>query len=218
MKIIRISLIFLFFWEQSSFAREYLILQSTTSTANTGLLDKLSENFFLESGIEIRAVAVGTGMAIENAKKGNADLLMVHSKMDEIKFVEDGYGSERFDLMYNDFVVVGPNDDPAKIAIKTSINDVMVSLYNEDYNFVSRDDNSGTHKKEILLWKLTGLSAPNNSSYIKTGSGMANTLNIAAETYSYLLTDRGTWLSFKNKKNLKILFEKDLLNRQGCNM
>tara|TARA_Y100000996_G_scaffold415501_1_gene410627 strand:- start:6681 stop:7436 length:756 start_codon:yes stop_codon:yes gene_type:complete len=193
------------------FARDYLILQSTTSTANTGLLEKLSEVFLHEKGIEIRAVAVGTGMAIENAKKGNADLLMVHSKLDEIKFIEDGFGSERFDLMYNDFVIVGPSNDPVKIANKKSINEVMKTLYQEDNKFISRDDNSGTHKKEILLWESAGLPIPEDSTYIKTGSGMANTLNIAAEMNSYVLTDRGTWLSFKNKKNLKILFDKDPL-------
>ncbi len=211
MKIFKIFFIFLFFSSQPSISRDYLILQSTTSTANTGLLEKLSEVFFQESGIEIRAVAVGTGMAIENAKKGNADLLMVHSKLDEIKFIEDGFGSQRFDLMYNDFVIVGPSNDPAKIANKKSIKEVMKILHQDENKFISRDDNSGTHKKEISLWKSTGLSIPDDSSYVKTGSGMANTLNIAAEMYSYVLTDRGTWLSFKNKKDLKILFDKDPL-------
>tara|TARA_B100000674_G_C37798744_1_gene895384 strand:- start:198 stop:992 length:795 start_codon:yes stop_codon:yes gene_type:complete len=208
LKISKIFFIFLFFL-QNSFARDYLILQSTTSTANTGLLEKLSESFFQESGIEIRSVAVGTGMAIENAKKGNADLLIVHSKIDEIKFIEDGFGSQRFDIMYNDFVIVGPINDPAKIADKQSIKEVMKILHKKNNKFISRDDNSGTHKKEMSLWESSDLSIPDDSSYVKTGSGMANTLNIAAEMYSYVLTDRGTWLSFKNKKNLKILFDKD---------
>lgn len=201
----------------NALARDYIIVQSTTSTANTGLLDVLSKNFLEETGIEVRAVAVGTGTAIANAKKGDGDVLMVHAKADEIKFVEEGYGVERFDLMYNDFVIVGPKDDPAGISKLNNIQDVMTVLSSDEYKFISRDDNSGTHKKELSLWKLANLSPEDNASYIKTGSGMANTINVASEMNAYVLTDRGTWISFANKKDLQILYEGDeaLFNPYG---
>lgn len=190
-------------------SREYIVLQSTTSTANTGLLETLTDNFFQETGIEVRAIAVGTGTAIQNAKRGDGDVLLVHSKLDEMKFVEEGYGVERFELMYNDFVIVGPSNDPAKIENASSLNEVMHILHSSESKFISRDDNSGTHKKELFLWKNANLVSLSSNSYIKTGSGMANTLNIAAEMQAYTLTDRGTWTTFANKKNLKILFDKD---------
>ena len=198
-------------------ARDYIIVQSTTSTANTGLLDLLSEKFLEETGIEVRAVAVGTGTAIANAKKGDGDVLMVHAKQDELKFVEEGYGVERFDLMYNDFVIVGPKNDPANIKDENEIADVMKKLSSPSFKFISRDDNSGTNKKELSLWKIIGIQSPDHSSYIKTGSGMANTINVAAEMQGYILTDRGTWISFTNKNNLAILFEGDsaLFNPYG---
>jgi tungstate transport system substrate-binding protein len=198
-------------------ARDYIIVQSTTSTANTGLLDLLSEKFLEETGIEIRAVAVGTGTAIANAKKGDGDVLMVHAKQDELKFVEEGYGVERFDLMYNDFVIVGPKNDPANIKDENEIAGVMKKLSSPSFKFISRDDNSGTHKKELSLWKIIGIQSPDHSSYIKTGSGMANTINVAAEMQGYVLTDRGTWISFTNKNDLAILFEGDsaLFNPYG---
>jgi len=198
-------------------ARDYIIVQSTTSTANTGLLDLLSEKFLEETGIEVRAVAVGTGTAIANAKKGDGDVLMVHAKQDELKFVEEGYGVERFDLMYNDFIIVGPKNDPANIKDENEIADVMKKLSSPSFKFISRDDNSGTHKKELSLWKIIGIQSPDHSSYIKTGSGMANTINVAAEMQGYILTDRGTWISFTNKNDLAILFEGDsaLFNPYG---
>jgi tungstate transport system substrate-binding protein len=198
-------------------ARDYIIVQSTTSTANTGLLDLLSEKFLEETGIEIRAVAVGTGTAIANAKKGDGDVLMVHAKQDELKFVEEGYGVERFDLMYNDFVIVGPKNDPANIKDENEIAGVMKKLSSPSFKFISRDDNSGTNKKELSLWKIIGIQSPDHSSYIKTGSGMANTINVAAEMQGYVLTDRGTWISFTNKNDLAILFEGDsaLFNPYG---
>jgi tungstate transport system substrate-binding protein len=198
-------------------ARDYIIVQSTTSTANTGLLDLLSEKFLEQTGIEVRAVAVGTGTAIANAKKGDGDVLMVHAKQDELKFVEEGYGVERFDLMYNDFIIVGPKNDPANIKDENEIADVMKKLSSPSFKFISRDDNSGTHKKELSLWKIIGIQSPDHSSYIKTGSGMANTINVAAEMQGYILTDRGTWISFTNKNNLAILFEGDsaLFNPYG---
>ena len=214
---IKILFLILILSISNSFSRDYIVVQSTTSTANTGLLDVLSEEFFQDTGIEIRAVAVGTGTAISNAKKGDGDVLLVHSKIDELNFVQDGFGVERFDLMYNDFVIVGPNHDPAKIKDKKNISEVMKTLSNPNYKFISRDDFSGTHKKELSLWHESEISVPSDSSYIKSGSGMASTINIASEMQSYTLTDRGTWIAFQNKNNLDILFENDksLFNPYG---
>ena len=211
-----ISVLFILFSTALN-ARDYIIVQSTTSTVNTGLLETLNDHFFLQTGIEVRAVAVGTGTAIANAKRGDGDILIIHSKLDELKFIKEGFGVERFDLMYNDFIIVGPTSDPANISNKNDINDVMKQLANTKYKFISRDDNSGTHKKELKLWKIANLQVPKDNSYIKTGSSMANTINVAAEMQAYLLTDRGTWISFKNKNNLKILFEKNesLFNPYG---
>ena len=208
MKLLQFLIIF-FFVFNPLLSREYIVLQSTTSTANTGLLEILSDNFFKETGIEVRAIAVGTGTAIQNAKRVDGDLILVHSKTDEIDFVKEGYGVERFDLMYNDFVIVGPSSDPAKIENASSLKEIMNILHSSDTKFISRDDNSGTHKKELSLWKNANLLLPSSNFYIKTGTGMANTLNIASEMQAYTLTDRGTWITFKNKKNLRILFDKD---------
>src|SRR5210317_1443309 len=217
MRIFNSILIIFSLFAHSIQARDYIIVQSTTSTANTGLLDLLSEKFLEETGIEVRAVAVGTGTAIANAQKGDGDILMVHAKQDELKFVEEGYGVERFDLMYNDFIIVGPKNDPANIKDENEIADVMKKLSSPSFKFISRDDNSGTHKKELSLWKIIGIQSPDHSSYIKTGSGMANTINVAAEMQGYILTDRGTWISFTNKNDLAILFEGDsaLFNPYG---
>jgi tungstate transport system substrate-binding protein len=142
---------------------------------------------------------------------------MVHAKQDELKFIEEGYGVERFDLMYNDFVIVGPKNDPANIKDENEITDVMKKLSSPSFKFISRDDNSGTHKKELSLWKMINIKTPQHASYIKTGSGMANTINIAAEMQGYVLTDRGTWIAFTNKNDLTILFEGDsaLFNPYG---
>ena len=199
----KIFILIITLFVSNTFARDYIIVQSTTSTANTGLLDLLSEEFFQDTGIEVRAVAVGTGTAIVNARKGDGDVLMVHSKVDELKFVQDGFGVERYDLMFNDFVILGPNNDPAKIKDKKNILEVMIVLSSPDYKFISRDDYSGTHKKELSLWQESGISIPTDSSYIKSGSGMASTINIANEMQAYVLTDRGTWIAFQNKNNLE---------------
>ena len=217
MSILRLFTLLIILFSTSLNARDYIIVQSTTSTVNTGLLDTLSQQFFLETGIEVRTIAVGTGTAIANAKKGDGDILIVHSKSDELKFIEEGFGVERFDLMYNDFIIVGPRNDPADIGNANDLTDIMKKLSDPSYKFISRDDNSGTHKKEISLWKNSLLQIPQDKSYIKTGSNMANAINIAGEMQAYVLTDRGTWISFRNKKYLKILYEKDkeLFNPYG---
>ena len=144
--------LFIIIFSSSISARDYLIIQSTTSTVSTGLLEYLGDEFFKETGIEIRTVGVGTGQAIKNATRGDADILLVHSKKDEIKFIEEGLGIKRYDLMYNDFVIVGPRADPAKIKNLKDLKSILKILSSGNFKFISRDDNSGTHKKEVSLW------------------------------------------------------------------
>tara|TARA_B100001758_G_C18302072_1_gene552958 strand:- start:31 stop:828 length:798 start_codon:yes stop_codon:yes gene_type:complete len=208
MKFKKISLfIILILFTLNSYSRDYIIVQSTTSIANTGLLDLLSSKFEKQTGIKVRPIAVGTGNAISNAKRGDGDVLMVHSKKDELKFVSDGFGVKRHELMYNNFIIVGPKDDPAKISQENDIKNIMKKISLSNQKFISRDDKSGTHIKENDLWKLANINLFDNRKYIKTGTSMANTLNVASEMNAYTLSDKGTWISFKNKNNLKILFE-----------
>ena len=204
---------FLFiFFSTSIEARKYLIIQSTTSTKNSGLLEVIEEAFEKEFEIDIRFVSGGTGQAIINAKNGNGDLILVHSLEDEIRFVNEGYGVERHEIMYNDFIIVGPANDPANISNVNSITKAMQNLSRGHAPFLSRDDDSGTHKKEQSLWKLAGITIKENDTwYLRNGLGMGITLNMASELNAYTLSDRGTWLSFKNKGNLEVLFEKDKL-------
>ena len=204
---------FLFiFFSTSIEARKYLIIQSTTSTKNSGLLDVIEEVFEKEFEIDIRFVSAGTGQAIINARNGNGDLILVHSLEDEIRFVNEGYGVERHEIMYNDFIIVGPANDPANISNVNSITKAMQNLSRGHVLFLSRDDDSGTHKKEQSLWKLAGITIKENDTwYLRNGLGMGITLNMASELNAYTLSDRGTWLSFKNKGNLEVLFEKDKL-------
>ena len=204
---------FLFiFFSTSIEARKYLIIQSTTSTKNSGLLDVIEEVFEKEFEIDIRFVSAGTGQAIINARNGNGDLILVHSLEDEIRFVKEGYGVERHEIMYNDFIIVGPANDPANISNVNSITKAMQNLSRGHAPFLSRDDDSGTHKKEQSLWKLAGITIKENDTwYLRNGLGMGITLNMASELNAYTLSDRGTWLSFKNKGNLEVLFEKDKL-------
>ena len=205
--------IFLFiFFSTSIDARKYIVIQSTTSTKNSGLLDVIEEVFEKEFKIDIRFVSAGTGQAIINARNGNGDLILVHSLEDEIRFVNEGYGVERHEIMYNDFIIVGPANDPANISNVNSITKAMQNLSRGHAPFLSRDDDSGTHKKEQSLWKLAGITIKENDTwYLRNGLGMGITLNMASELNAYTLSDRGTWLSFKNKGNLEVLFDKDKL-------
>ena len=202
---------FLFIFSSTSIeARKYIIIQSTTSTKNSGLLDVIEEVFEKEFEIDIRFVSAGTGQAIINARNGNGDLILVHSLEDEIRFVNEGYGVERHEIMYNDFIIVGPANDPANISNVNSITKAMQNLSRGHAPFLSRDDDSGTHKKEQSLWKLAGITIKENDTwYLRNGLGMGITLNMASELDAYTLTDRGTWLSFENKKYLDVSFEKD---------
>ncbi len=196
-----------------------IILQSTTSTANSGLYDHILPLFTQKTGITVHVVAVGTGQAIKNARNGDGDVLLVHAKPAEEKFVSDGFGVKRFDVMYNDFIIVGPRADPAKIAGLSDGPSALVMIADAKANFASRGDNSGTHKKEIRLWKAAGIDPATDSGtwYRETGSGMGTTLNVAVGMGAYAMTDRGTWISFKNKGGLAIHVEggDQLFNQYG---
>ena len=203
----------------SSAADRSILLQSTTSTANSGLYDYILPMFTEKTGIKVNVVAVGTGQAIKNSRNGDGDVLLVHAKPSEEQFVAEGFGVERFDVMYNDFVIVGPASDPAGIAGMKDAAAALAKLAGSGAKFASRGDNSGTHKKEMSLWKSAGVDATAGSGdwYRETGSGMGATLNAAVGMEAYALTDRGTWISFKNKADFVIAVEGDaeLFNQYG---
>ncbi len=199
--------------------RPAILLQSTTSTANSGLYDFLLPKFSQSSGVDVHVVAVGTGQAIRNASNCDGDVLLVHAKAAEEAFVAAGHGVTRFDVMYNDFVIVGPEADPAQLADSKSAHDALQAIAASGAIFASRGDNSGTHKKERQLWEMTGKApvAATDRWYRETGSGMGATLNIAIGMRAYTLTDRATWLSFGNKQRHRIVFQGDdgLFNQYG---
>ncbi len=205
-----------------------ITIQSTTSTQNSGLLDAIVPIFTEATGIEAQVVAVGTGQAIRNASNGDGDVLLVHDTPSELAFVADGDGIERFDVMYNDFVIVGPAADPAAIggmpdavAAMDRIADAgeVLSRAGGGTIFVSRGDDSGTHKAELRLWSEADVPVAQASGtwYLETGQGMGATLNIAVGTGAYALTDRATWIAFGNKADLVVLVEGDdrLFNQYG---
>tara|TARA_Y100001960_G_scaffold328540_2_gene417559 strand:+ start:516 stop:1406 length:891 start_codon:yes stop_codon:yes gene_type:complete len=196
-----------------------LVVQSTTSTANSGLYDHILPLFEKAHRIRVHVVAVGTGQAIRNAIRGDGDVLLVHAESDEKQFVEEGWGVKRFDLMFNDFVLVGPAVDPAALLKAQSISDALTRISNEKLLFASRGDDSGTHKKELALWRVAGIDPSDSSGdwYRETGSGMGATLNIAVGMNAYCLTDRATWIGFANKQGLEVLYEDDppLFNQYG---
>lgn len=198
---------------------DFIIVQSTTSTQNSGLFDHILPKFIEKTGIEVRMVAVGTGQALKNARNGDADVVLVHSKPDEEKFVAEGWGVKRHDVMYNDFVIVGPKADPAGVAGLKDADQALEKIAEAKAPFASRGDNSGTHKAELRLWAKTGVDPGESSGdwYLETGSGMGATLNTAVGKRAYTLTDRGTWLSFANKDDFEVLVEGDpkLLNQYG---
>lgn len=197
----------------------FIIVQSTTSTQDSGLFKHLLPMFQKKTGIEVRVVAVGTGQAIKNAQNGDGDVLLVHAKPDEEKFVAAGWGVKRTDVMYNDFVVIGPKRDPAKVAGMKEAAAALKQIAASKSLFDSRGDNSGTHKAELALWKHMGVDvkAASGTWYRETGSGMGATLNAAAGMGAYTISDRATWSSFKNKANLQVVVENDsaLFNQYG---
>jgi len=199
--------------------KKSIIIQSTTSTQNSGLFDHILPMFKEQTGINVKVVAVGTGQALKNGRNGDGDVLLVHAKAAEEKFIAEGYGVKRFDVMYNDFVIVGPKSDPAKLGGTKDIIGALKKLEKAKVPFASRGDDSGTHKKELQLWKTAGIDISTHSGtwYRETGSGMGATLNVAAGMGAYVMSDRATWLAFKNKDNLEILSQGDpmLFNQYG---
>ncbi|MDE0388939.1 MAG: substrate-binding domain-containing protein, partial [Rhodospirillales bacterium] len=183
----------------SARAGDFITVASTTSTQNAGLFDHLLPLFEAETGIEVRVVAVGTGQALRLARNGDADLLLVHDKPSEEAFVAEGYGSERFDLMYNDFVLVGPASDPAGIAGTGDAAVAFAGIAAAKAPFVSRGDDSGTHRREQTLWTAAGVDPTGASGtwYREAGQGMGATLNTTTMMEAYTLADRGTWLSMR---------------------
>ena len=202
-----------------SFGKEYIILQSTTSTQNSGLYDYILPQFIKKNGIDVRVVAVGTGQAIKNAQNCDGDVLIVHSKDSEENFVRSGFGLYRKNLMYNDFVIIGPENDPAKVKSSGNAFEAFKKIFNERAIFASRGDESGTHKTEIKIWNNLNMSTNdfNGGWYRELGLGMGATLNVAVQMDAYVLSDRATWLAFKNKRQHLILFEGDesLFNQYG---
>ena len=196
-----------------------IILQSTTSTQNSGLFDFILPKFTAETGITVNVVAVGTGQALKNGRNGDGDVLLIHAKSAEEKFVTEGFGETRFDVMYNDFVIVGPQDDPAGLAGFQDILAALNKISSNSSTFASRGDDSGTNRKERQLWELAGIDvgAISGTWYRETGSGMGATLNLAAGMGAYTLTDRATWIAFQNKSSMKILSKGDpkLFNQYG---
>jgi tungstate transport system substrate-binding protein len=199
-----------------AFAQDFITVASTTSTENSGLFGHILPIFQAETGIEVRVVSQGTGQALETGRRGDADVVFVHALAQEEQFVAEGYGVQRFDVMYNDFVIVGPNDDPAGLRDAADATAAMAAIASAETSFASRGDDSGTHVAEMALWDAAGV-APAGAWYLSTGSGMGATLNTAAQVPAYALTDRGTWLSFENRGPLEIVFEGDdvLFNPYG---
>ena len=193
-----------------------IVMSSTTSTEQSGLFGFLLPEFKKATGIDIKVVALGTGQALDMARRGDADVVFVHDQAAEEKFVTEGFGLKRFAVMYNDFVVVGPQADPANV----KGNDIVAALKKISAGnapFVSRGDKSGTHAAELRFWNQAALLDKKGGGYKECGCGMGPALNIGASTGAYVLTDRGTWLNFKNRADLKVLVEGDakLFNQYG---
>ena len=200
-------------------AADFITVASTTSTQNSGLFGYILPIFTKKTGIDVHVVAVGTGQAIKIAERGDADVLFVHHRPSEDKFVAEGYSPKRYDVMMNDFVIVGPANDPAGLKDAKTVVEAAKMIAGHDTPFVSRGDNSGTNKKEMEIWKAAGIDPKASSGkwYRESGSGMGATLNMAQGMGAYTLSDRATWISFKNKAGMKIVFQggENLANPYG---
>ncbi len=196
-----------------------IVVASTTSTVDSGLFSHLLPLFKAKTGIEVRVISQGTGQALDTGRRGDADVVFVHAKSQEEKFVADGFGVKRSPVMYNDFVLVGPKGDPAKINGTKDIAAALAKIKSAGATFISRGDKSGTHSAELNLWKIAGIdiAADKGQWYRDIGQGMGAALNAASASNAYVLTDRGTWLSFKNRGELVISVEGDkrLFNQYG---
>jgi tungstate transport system substrate-binding protein len=203
----------------SAFAQRYVTVASTTSTEQSGLFGHILPLFERKTGIEVRVVAVGTGQALDLARRGDADVVFVHAKAAEEEFLREGHGVRRFPVMYNDFVVIGPRADPAGIAGGTDTLEAFRKIKSAGAPFVSRGDRSGTHIAEVNLWSMAGIDIAKEKGawYRETGQGMGPALNTASSMNAYLLSDRATWLAFMNRGDLGVLVEGDtrLMNQYG---
>jgi tungstate transport system substrate-binding protein len=219
-KLIVVTLLLVFFGSTAAVAAETRIrMASTTSTQNSGLFDHILPLFEKKAGIKVDVVAVGTGASIEIGKRGDADVVFVHAKEQELKAVEEGFFVNRHDVMYNDFVIIGPSNDPAKIKGMKSSTDAFKKIAESGQSFVSRGDKSGTNTKELSLWKKAGIEPAGQKWYLEVGQGMEKTQRVADEKRAYTLTDRGTWLATRDKDKLDmvVVLEGDptLFNQYG---
>lgn len=198
---------------------KFITVASTTSTQSSGLFDYLLPIFEKKTGIQVRVVALGTGQALDLARRGDADVVFVHAKAAEEKFLAEGNAVKRFPVMYNDFVIIGPKSDPAKVSGMNNVAEALIKIKDAKAPFVSRGDRSGTNMAELKLWKDAGvdIAADKGAWYRDTGQGMGAALNTAASMNAYLLSDRATWLNFKNRGDLAVLVEGDkrLFNQYG---
>ncbi len=205
--------------ERTAPAETRIRCASTTSTQNSGLFEYLLPIFEKKTGIKVDVVAVGTGAAIEIGKRGDADVVFVHAKEQELKAVEEGFFVNRHDVMFNDFVLIGPSNDPAKIKGMKSAVDAFKKIVQSDSLFVSRGDKSGTNTKELAIWKKTGIEPAGKKWYLEVGQGMEKTQRIADEKRAYTLSDRGTWLATKDKDRLDMVVvlegDQTLFNQYG---
>lgn len=193
----------------ASVQAEDIVLASTTSTQQSGLFGHILPLFTAKTGIGVKVVALGTGQALDTGRRGDADVLLVHDRPAEDKFVADGYGVERRDVMYNDFVLVGPRADPARVKSAKDATEAFKRMAAAGTPFVSRGDKSGTHAAELRFWQAAGVDPKASAGYKEAGSGMGPTLNMSAALGAYTLADRGTWLAFKNRQDLEIVFAGD---------
>jgi len=211
-----VVLLSLLFAQMAHAGDKFITLASTTSTQNSGLFGVILPIFTAKTGIDVHVIAVGTGQALRIGRNGDADVLLVHHRPSENKFVAEGYGIDRLDVMYNDFVIVGPKNDPAKIANSKNVVEAFTKIAKSKSLFASRADDSGTNKKELEIWAQAGIT-PTGSWYMQTGSGMGANLNLSRIKDSYAMTDRGTWITFGNKGELVRLYSGDpgLFNPYG---
>jgi tungstate transport system substrate-binding protein len=197
-----------------------IVVSSTTSTQDSGLFEHISPLFRAKTGIEVKVLSQGTGQALETGRRGDSDVVFVHARPQEEKFVADGFGEKRHAVMYNDFILVGPRSDPAGVKGSKDIAAALKAVKDKGVDFISRGDRSGTHSAELALWKIAGIDiagADKGPWYKEIGQGMGAALNTASASSAYVLADRGTWLSFKNRGDLQVLVEGDkrLFNQYG---
>jgi len=196
---------------------DYITLATTTSTYDSGLLDFLNPIFTEETGLEVQVISQGTGAALETGKRGDADVLLVHDRASELNLVEEGYFVDRYDVMYNDFIFVGPEDDPAGVQDADKALDALNLIADSESTFVSRGDDSGTNRMELRLWEGAGIDPAGEGWYLSIGQGMGDTLNMADEQLGYAMTDRGTYVAMMDNLELVIVLEgdPDLFNQYG---